>query len=98
MGIKYCPGLEVTLPRYTYVEHKPHSSRIWPDRIMYDIIDEMHTPPLGPIPGPDAQTGDEALTPLPGPRVTHTGTEMERFRDVGEMVKEWEELERYPQE
>ena len=60
---------------------------------MYNVIDEMHAPPLVPIPAPDAETGDGALTPLPGPRVTHTGTEMERFRDVGEMVKEWEEME-----
>ena len=65
LGIKYCPGIEVTLPRYTYENHKPHCSRIWPDRITsrQDIVKTQnilssvethrsimtHTPPPGPI-------------------------------------------------
>ena len=93
MGIKYCPGVEVTLPRYRYVEHKPHSSKIWPDRVVYDVKEEIHTPPLGPILEPDARTYSGALTPLPGPSVVHTCTEMERFRDVDDMIQEWEEME-----
>ena len=30
--IKYCPGMETTLPYYTYTEFKAHRSRIWLDR------------------------------------------------------------------
>ena len=26
LGIKYCPGIEPILPRYTYVEYKPRQS------------------------------------------------------------------------
>ena len=32
VGIKHCPGMETTLPSYTYTKFKAYSSRIWPDR------------------------------------------------------------------
>ena len=27
-GIKYCPGMEITLPSYTFMETKAHSLRV----------------------------------------------------------------------
>ena len=36
-GIKYCPGMEITLPSYTFMDTKAHSSRVWPDRNIFEL-------------------------------------------------------------
>ena len=44
---KYCsPGMEVTLPSYTFTEYKAHSSKVWPDRNRYVLSKQSlaHTP------------------------------------------------------
>ena len=33
--IKYCPGMEVVIPSYTFRGYNAHSSKVWPDRIIY---------------------------------------------------------------
>ena len=40
--IKYCPGLGVVLPSYTFKGYKAHCSRICPDRIQYDVLSVTH--------------------------------------------------------
>ena len=37
IGIKYCPGIEIILPSYTFLETKAHSSRVWPDRNRFEL-------------------------------------------------------------
>ena len=37
IGIKYCPGIEIILPSYTFMETKAHSSRVWPDRNRFEL-------------------------------------------------------------
>ena len=32
IGIKYCPGMEIILPAYSFMETMVHISRVWPDR------------------------------------------------------------------
>ena len=40
-GIKYCPGMEPSLPYYIYRETRAHSSNVWPDRVRY--VTHTHT-------------------------------------------------------
>ena len=38
LGIKYCPGLDIELPRYIYREYKPrYSSSLKLDRVMSSL-------------------------------------------------------------
>jgi hypothetical protein len=69
LGIKYCPGIKVTLPRYTYQEHKPHCSRIWPNRIIFETqgSNMTHTQPLGPMVSSDT-LGNVGTAHTPPPR------------------------------
>ena len=65
LGVKYCPGVEVTLPRYTYQEHKPHCSRIWPDRIIFKRQDIIKTQNI--LRSVGTHNSKLTHTPPPGP-------------------------------
>ena len=68
LGVKYCPGVEVTLPRYTYENHKPHCSRIWPDRLVCRQ-DNVKTQYILSI----AETHRSKMTHTPPPRPIFEG-------------------------
>jgi hypothetical protein len=40
--IKYCPGMGVVLPSYTFRGYKAHCSKICPDRIRYNVLSVTH--------------------------------------------------------
>ena len=46
-GIKYCPGMEMELPKYVHMEYKGSSSRSWPVQYQYcagRVTEEMSIP------------------------------------------------------
>ena len=82
----YAPGVDIFLPKYVYQEHKPHSSKVWSDRICFGrdmrtgiITHEMSNLKIG---GEDMEKGGH----FPGVSLAKSpsivGGKTELFRDI----------------
>ena len=91
--IKYCPGMGVVLPSYTFKGYKAHCSKICPDRIRYDVLSvthrAAHTPQLETYISTEStgvQSHDQPTDLLKVGGYT-TGTNLEKSEDMSSQAQ-----------